>query len=208
MDSFWRLLGELHRARSRDEIGMQYVGDWNPWSSPWNRRDEPDIVLSDPQDCSRSRHVHVYYAYREGVPFRFAARQFENGTWRFYIPAQASDDQAIRAVAARYEGFWCGCKDDKSDLPWPESVADWPGRIALLVALDRVEANAERIAYRGYSPCRLCKCGNGFESLPYAEWEWPAGFRHYVSEHLVRPSADFEKFIRSSGASRIIEAPM
>jgi hypothetical protein len=27
-------------------------------------------------------------------------------------------------------------------------------------------------------------------------WEWPEGFRHYVAEHEVRPSPEFELFVR------------
>ncbi len=33
------------------------------------------------------------------------------------------------------------------------------------------------------------------EFFGLAQWEWPAGFRHYVEDHRVRPSAAFEEFI-------------
>jgi hypothetical protein len=73
------------------------------------------------------------------------------------------------------------------------------GRKLFLQSLDLVETEAERIAYRGYSLCRLCGCMNGFEGLRLVEWEWPTGYRHYVVNHDMQPSSDFEVFILSRG---------
>jgi hypothetical protein len=95
----------------------------------------------------------------------------------------------------KYEGHWRMSCDAESHLPWPRPGRDWPDRVTFLRALDRVEADAERIAYRGFSHCRICECINGNEAFRLAEWEWPAGYRHYLVDHGVRPSEEFEAFI-------------
>jgi hypothetical protein len=99
--------------------------------------------------------------------------------------------------AAKKEGYWRRSYDEESELPWPIPEPGWVGRAGFLASLDQVEAVAERIAYRGFSLCRLCGRMNGHEGLRLAEWEWPAGFRHYVADHEIRPSRAFEAFIRS-----------
>jgi len=81
------------------------------------------------------------------------------------------------------------------DLPWPAEHIRWSDRSRFLEALQDKEKISQRVAYRGYSKCRLCGCRNGFESLLLGEWKWPAGFRHYVEAHLVRPTDDFIRFI-------------
>ena len=70
-------------------------------------------------------------------------------------------------------------------------------RADFLRILSRVETKAERIKYRGASICRICQEQNGHEAFRLLEWEWPAGYRHYLAEHAVRPTAEFEVFIRS-----------
>jgi hypothetical protein len=54
---------------------------------------------------------------------------------------------------------------------------------------------AKKITCFGYSYCRLCGCENGSESFSLENWEWPQGFRHYLVDHLVRPSPEFDLFI-------------
>jgi hypothetical protein len=102
-------------------------------------------------------------------------------------------------VKPLYEGHWRASYDGESDLPWPQPELDWADWAAFLDALDSAEARAERIAYRGFSHCRICGCMNGSEAFRLAEWEWPAGFRHYVADHCVRPSREFEAFVVDRG---------
>jgi hypothetical protein len=97
---------------------------------------------------------------------------------------------------------WRAIVDEKSNLPWPSPAHNWAGRAAFSDCLDRVEKDAERIAYRGFSRNRICNRGNGHEALRLGEWEWPSGFRHYVIDHDVRPLREFEIFILERGKSR------
>lgn len=113
---------------------------------------------------------------------------------RLYVPAP-SGSTGFPAESPLYEGHWRSSVDEPSELPRPKPEPEWSERAAFLAALDRVEATAARIVYRGISMCRLCGQRNGHEALRLARWEWPAGFRHYLSEHNVRPSTEFEGFI-------------
>src|ERR1700722_19084062 len=115
----------------------------------------------------------------------FAAHWHESGNCSFYVPATRDDEGAFEAGAPKHEGFWRTHADERGDLPWPAGNRDWSGQPHFLQALHEKERLAQRVAYRGYSTCRICGCRNGFESLRLSEWEWPAGFRHYVEEHLV-----------------------
>lgn len=115
---------------------------------------------------------------------------------RLYVSTDAED--GIPSEEPLYEGHWRPSKDEDSDLPWPEPQPDWDSRAVFLAQLDRVEASAHRIKYRGYSLCRLCGIRNGSEALQHARWRWPAGYRHYLAEHSVQPSEWFEAFITES----------
>ena len=191
--SVWRFLGECPSGKSREEIEAQSIDGWNPWREPWVRSMEPDIVVPDPRDPMRWRHAHVYRVER-GHGAKFAATSSDR-VWFFWIPASASERGAFNTVEPKYEGHWRTSQEEESDLPWPESELGWQGRAAFLVALDQVEVHAERMAYRGLSLCRLCGSTNGYEAFRLKEWEWPAGYRHYVVAHGVRPSLEFETFI-------------
>ncbi len=86
-------------------------------------------------------------------------------------------------------------------LPWPIPEMDWEGRARFLQLLGQVEQHAFAVRYRGISKCRICGKDNGSKGLCVAEWEWPEGFRHYIEEHGVRPTKDFESFILSRTTS-------
>jgi hypothetical protein len=102
----------------------------------------------------------------------------------------------------KFEGHWRVSVDEVSELPWPTPNPDWGERGAFLHALESVEGRAERIAYRGISICRICRCHNGHEGLRLGGWEWPAGYRHYIADHGVRPSLAFEDFILNHAAGK------
>ena len=190
----WRFVGECPSGNSREEIEAQSIDGWNPWHEHWVRSMEPDIVVPDPRDPTRWRHVHVYQAGGGEGAKKFAATSSDR-VWHFWLPASESERGAFSTVEPKYEGHWRTSHQEESDLPWPGSEPVWEGRAAFLVALDQVEVHAERIAYRGHSLCRLCGSTNGYEGLRLKEWEWPAGYRHYVVDHDVRPSREFETFI-------------
>jgi hypothetical protein len=193
--SRWRLLGELPRVVTREELRAQSLGGWNPWQQFWNRCDDAGIVIPDIDNPARARHVRTYWVEQDGRVVRFAADCLDSAGWRFYVPAGPIDDEAFEAKAPSYEGFWRSSPEANEGLPWPVPDQEWIHRNAFLDSLDRAEADAQKIASRGYSLCRLCGNRNGFKSFRLDHWEWPEGFRHYVESHQVRPSREFELFI-------------
>jgi hypothetical protein len=192
--SIWRLLGECPQAVTREELNSLSLEGWNPWRENWTRLDVSDIVLADVKDPTRRRHLRIYEVKNGGAGMMFAA-DCVAGTWRFYVPAEEGTAGAIEAIEPRYEGHWRASYNEASELPWPQVEYNWHGREPFLQALSAVEAKAERISYRGYSLCRFCGCTNEHEGLRVAEWEWPAGYRHYIVAHDVIPSAEFAEFI-------------
>lgn len=102
---------------------------------------------------------------------------------------------------SRGEGFWRDSFDAPGELPWPEPDPGWDGRPAFVEALDRVELCAEMIAAAGFSRCRLCQSPNGTVEFVLNGWAWPSGFRHYVAEHGIRPSKEFEEFVVERGGA-------
>lgn len=193
--STWRLLGKLPSARSREKPGARLPGDWNPWENAWIPSPDGAIVLRDQQSPAHSRHVPVFSVERDGATLTFGADCTPSSMWRFYVPA--SPGEGFAASPARYEGFWRRSRDITDALPWPEPDETWTGRISFLIALDRVEAQAQSVSCRSFSICRLCRSRNGSRSFRFAEWEWPEGLRHYIARHQVRPSPAFERFIRN-----------
>ncbi len=78
----------------------------------------------------------------------------------FFIPAENEQD-AVSALEPRFEGHWRRSVDEEIKLHWPLSNPNWAGREKFLEVLNFVESKAERIGYRGFSVCRLCKQRNG-----------------------------------------------
>jgi hypothetical protein len=121
--------------------------------------------------------------------------------WRFVgaypglLRVPVPDSETISIGGINPWRYWRATIDERSDLPWPAPDPEWTGRAVFLRLLDGIETHAERIAYRGLSVCRVCSCHNGYEGLRLAGWEWPAGYRHYIADHGVRPSLAFENHI-------------
>jgi len=193
--STWFLTAEC-RAFTRAKPIIS-VGGLNPWDHNWVPLDEPEIVIPDEKSCSRSRWLRVYEIGDGQNRVKFAYC-LEDKTASFYLPVAPDAPGGLNATAAEYEGHWRGAADEASQLPWPIPASEWTGRTAFLRCLDKLEATAERISYRGRSVCRLCGCTNGHEAFRFHCWEWPAGYRHYIAEHFVRPSDKFERFIEDT----------
>jgi len=124
---------------------------------------------------------------------------------RVYVPTTAPT--GFSSGTPRYEGLWRSAQVEASELPWPTPDLKWTSSGAFVKRLDALEASAPRVTYRGFSNCRLCGQRNGHEAFRLDVWEWPSGLRHYVAEHHVRPSVDFEQFVSSQGASSLEGAP-
>lgn len=167
-----------------------------PWRGT-NPLQEPLIVVPDPQNATLWHQASICEAGHP--PVRFAQVWLPNDSIAYFLPATADEPGAFDASEVALEGHWRSSEAGDDVAPWPSPDLSWRGRSEFLAALDRVEAATERIAYRGYSRCRLCDCQNGFEGLVRYRWEWPAGFRHYVADHGVRPSSEFETFILEQG---------
>src|SRR5258708_8608723 len=194
--TIWCLVGECSKVYTRQELEAQSIEGWNPWREPCPRPTEDFIVVPDPTDLLRYCHVRIYeVAQGEN---RKVAQVSRAGKWFFWVPASADVPGAFEAMKPKREGYWRTSRDGESDLPWPIPEPNWDGRATFLISLNHVETVAERVQYRGYSFCRLCGERNGHEAFRLAEWEWPAGFRHYVADHKIRPSSAFEVFIRNS----------
>lgn len=192
--AFWRLFGTLPQAKTREELWAQSLHGWNPWRFAPSPSEQSAIVVPDPEDARSYHHIQVSVSGPPGSEVMYAAVQLGINWW-FYVPAAPDNEGAFVVKTPRYEGFWRAYPDEESNLPWPIPGTLWSNRSVFVAALDTVEAKAQRTAYRGYAKCRLCGCRNGHELLRVREWEWPAGFRHYVDLHLVRPTAEFEEFI-------------
>ena len=98
----------------------------------------------------------------------------------------------------RQEGMWRW--ERQPDLPTPVTDVDWPGREDFLEHLAAVEEAAHQFHFKGFSICRVCGEVNGSSSFTSGIWEWPDGFAHYIRDHGVRPTPDFEAFILSHEA--------
>lgn len=194
----WRLLGTLPQGRNADEIRDASLGGWNPWQYQWSPLDAPAIVVPNAENALRPWHVPLCVAGPLGSEIKFAALWDDNGNCSFYVPAGPGEEGAFEAGSPKFEGFWRRSADETSKLPWPEVDESWAERRDFLDALYEKKMIAQKIAYRGYSTCRICGRQNGFQTLHLAEWEWPSGFSHYVKDHLVRPCAEFIAFIMRS----------
>lgn len=100
----------------------------------------------------------------------------------------------------RQEGFWC-MKEEEHNLfkeyPYPkenqmtqEEITEFLGK------LEKVEKKTPTFRYMGYSNCRICGQRNGTQTYYTDLFAWPEGYKHYIKEHGVRPSAAFVLHIR------------
>lgn len=182
--SDWRLLAELpafERAPLPEVLRPFVLG---------TRRLVDRVILHDPVIPPGHNWLDVFEV-AEGEHPRFLSWITESrpAISRFYVPAPAG--AGFPTESPLYEGHWRLSVDESSALPWPEPKPGWHERAVYLTHLDRVEAMATRIEYRGISMCRLCGQKNGHAAFRWARWEWPAGFRHYIANHDVRPSSAF-----------------
>ena len=153
------------------------------------------VILHDPLLRPGENWLRICETGRDDVPLYLSAQMdTKPPTARIYLPADAGG--GFRAEKPLYEGHWRATPDEHSELPWPSPEPSWTERTSFLQKLAEVEPTAYRVEYRGYSRCRLCGQENGRDGLRVDRWEWPAGYRHYIDDHDVRPSPQFEQFIR------------
>jgi hypothetical protein len=54
-----------------------------------------------------------------------------------------------------------------------------------------------RMAYLGWSTCRICGCENGTKDMTDGVYVWPEGFAHYLIAHEVKPPVEFIQHVMS-----------
>jgi hypothetical protein len=152
------------------------------------------VILHDPAIPSGDNWLNVFEV-TEGEHRRFLSWLSESrpAIHRFYVPTAAGT--GFPTEEPLYEGHWRTAEHEASALPWPQPHPQWGERAGFLTRLDLVEATAPLVIYRGTSMCRVCGAVNGHQASRCARWEWPAGFRHYLVEHDVVPSSEFQTFI-------------
>ena len=93
----------------------------------------------------------------------------------------------------RIEGYWRASY--APELPMPTPDVEWPERDEFLAKLTMVERLAREFHTKGWSNCRVCGDMNGSVEYALDGWRWPEGLVHYLSDHGVRPTPDFERFV-------------
>lgn len=76
----WRLV--QHIVGDGEPISLDGV---NPWKHGWRALDVPAIVVAHPQYPSQ-RHDMSVYEIKADKTVRFAAGEFSNLAWGFYLP--------------------------------------------------------------------------------------------------------------------------
>ncbi len=66
-----------------DEI---FVDQVNPWKHKWIATKESPIEVSDPLYPNQKHFMSVYLINVNGYTIKFAAGEFLNGVWGFYVP--------------------------------------------------------------------------------------------------------------------------
>ena len=59
----------------------------NPWRLNWHELEEPPITVAHPSYPQQRHAMWVYELRGENKTVKFAAGEFSNGVWGFYIPA-------------------------------------------------------------------------------------------------------------------------
>ncbi len=120
----------------------------------------------------------------------------------------------------RAEGYWCPLEltdynESEWLLPSPQANTWTEAEVQeFVLLLDRAEAKLQRLklkrAFMGHSTCRLCGCKNGSEEYYIEGWKWPFGLRHYLVDHRVRPTKDFQVFVQEFNdrlSNRVCKSP-
>lgn len=73
-------------------VSVGFEGDpvslrgFNPWAHEWHRSNQDTITVAHPAYPSQRHTMFVYDLVVSGKRVRFAAGEFSNGVWGFYLP--------------------------------------------------------------------------------------------------------------------------
>jgi hypothetical protein len=76
----WRHIGTV------PSWGPISIGGLIPWPLEWHRLDEPLITVQDPRNPAQHHQLVVYELRAPDKTVRFAAGEFSNCIWGFYVP--------------------------------------------------------------------------------------------------------------------------
>jgi hypothetical protein len=64
------------------------LGGLNPWHLKWHALQEAAITVAHPSYLQERHTMWVYELQSEGKAIKFAAGEFSNCVWGFYVPAE------------------------------------------------------------------------------------------------------------------------
>ena len=76
------------RSASLDVEGADVdIAGVNPWHGRWQALDRGPITVAHPSYPEQRHLMNVYETTATGIVITFAAGEFSNGAWGFYVPA-------------------------------------------------------------------------------------------------------------------------
>ena len=63
------------------------LGGLNPWQIKWHSLNDAPITVAHPSYPQQRHSMWLYELHAEGKIIKFAAGEFSNGVWGFYVPA-------------------------------------------------------------------------------------------------------------------------
>lgn len=98
---------------------------------------------------------------------------------------------------AAKEGFWYSIHEPTLPMPIPNQDPNPSEFIDKYIQVQNdLRSRGLMKMFKGLSPCRICGCKNGcIEFRIPDKWYFPIGLLHYLRDHNVRPSKEFERFI-------------
>lgn len=98
---------------------------------------------------------------------------------------------------AAKEGFWYSTSEPLLPMPIPNPE---PNPVEFIDKYIQVQNDLRSRGlmklFKGRSHCRLCGCINGCAEFRVPDkWHFPIGLLHYLQDHNVRPSKEFQQFI-------------
>jgi hypothetical protein len=80
VDQGWRFVSIGFEGQPTDVAGV------NPWEVKWTATGSR-ITVAHPQYPSQQHQMFIYEVTGSVPPIRFAAGEFSNGVWGFYVPS-------------------------------------------------------------------------------------------------------------------------
>lgn len=75
-------------------IGLEgdhiFIGGLNPWQHEWHSVKEPPITVAHPSYADQRHTMWIYELRANGETVKFAAGEFSNGVWGFFVPEARS----------------------------------------------------------------------------------------------------------------------